>query len=64
MEEIKPKKSGLSEAGIKMTFEMRDEAKAKGSPHLVQKILAPDPPHQKPNTSFYEEDQISGIKVY
>ena len=64
MEKIKPKKSGLSEAGIKMTFEMRDEAKAKGSPHLVQKELAPDPPHQKPNTSFYEEDQISGIKVY
>ena len=64
MEKIKPKKSGLSEAGIKMTFEMRDEAKAKGSPHPVQKILAPDPPNQKPNTSFYEEDQISGIKVY
>ena len=64
MEEMKPKKSSLSEAGIQMTFEMRDEAKAKGSPHLVQKILAPDPAHQKPNTSFYEEDQISGIKVY
>ena len=64
MEKIKPKKSGLSEAGIKMTFEMRDEAKAKGSPHPVQKILAPDPPHQKPNTSFYEEDQITGSKVY
>ena len=64
MEEMKPKKSSLSEAGIQMIFEMRDEAKAKGSPHLVQKILAPDPPHQKPNTSFYEEDQITGIKVY
>ena len=64
MEEIKPKKSGLSEAGIKMTLEMRDETKAKGSPHLVQKILAPDPPHQKPNTPFYEEEQITGIKVY
>ena len=64
MEEIKSKKSGLSEAGIQMIFEMRDQAKAKGSPHPVQKILAPDPPHQKPNTSLYEEDQISGIKVY
>ena len=64
MEEMKPKKNSLSEAGIQMIFEMRGEAKAKGSPHPVQKILAPDPPHQKPNTSFYEEDQILGIKVY
>ena len=45
---------------------MRDQAKAKekGSPHPVPKVLAPDPTHQKPNTSFYEEDQMSGIKVY
>ena len=64
MEEIKPKKNDLSEAGIQMIFEIRDQAKAKGSPHPVQKVLAPDPQHQKPNTSFYEEDQISGIKVY
>ena len=64
MEKIKLKKSGLPEASIQMIFKMRDEAKAKGSPHPIQKILAPDPPHQKPNTSFYEEDQISGIKVY
>ena len=64
MEEIKLKKSGLSEAGIQMIFEMREQAKAKGPSHPVPKILAPDPPHQKPNTSLYEEDQISGIKEY
>jgi hypothetical protein len=64
MEEIKLKNNDLSEAGIQMIFEKRDQAKANGSPHPVQKVLAPDPPHQKPNTSFYEEDQISGIKVF
>ena len=64
MEEIKLKKNDLSEAGIQIIFEKRDQAKAKGSPHPVQKVLAPHPPHQKPNTSFYEEDQISDIKVY
>jgi hypothetical protein len=56
MEAGKPKKSRLSEAGIQVIFEMMDRAKAKGPSYPDQKIQAPKPPHQKPNTPAPEED--------
>ena len=56
MKEDKPKNSGLSEAGLQVIFEMMDRAKAKGPSYPDQKIQAPKPPHQKPNTPAPEED--------
>jgi hypothetical protein len=56
MKEDKPRNSGLSEAGIQVIFEMMHRAKAKGPSYPDQKIQAPKPPHQKPNTPAQEED--------
>jgi len=56
MKEDTPRNSGLSEAGIQVIFEMMNRAKAKGPSYPDQKIQAPKPPHQKPNTPVSEED--------